>query len=128
MPLAMASPMFDRIPVRTPARCSRCAHAIIGWFGTVQRSTSRASNSAIGEGLQAVAREVGFDAAGVARVDDPSRPESAQEAERFAAWVDAGRAGEMSYLQRRDENGELVRGVLLRAMPWARSVIVCALN
>ena len=80
------------------------------------------------EWLQVVARDAGFDLAGVARVDDPAQPERAQEAEKFAAWIDAGRSGEMSYLQRRDHNGELVRGALARAMPWARSVIVCALN
>jgi epoxyqueuosine reductase len=78
--------------------------------------------------IGAIAHEAGFDAFGIARVGDPSQPDSALEAERFAAWVDAGRAGEMGYLQRRDQNGELVRGELLRAMPWARSVIVCALN
>jgi epoxyqueuosine reductase len=50
------------------------------------------------------------------------------EAERFTAWVAAGRAGEMEYLKRRDERGVLLRSGAQVALPWARSVIVCALN
>lgn len=34
----------------------------------------------------------------------------------------------MQWLTRTDETGELVRGDLRRSMPWARSVIVCAIN
>lgn len=64
----------------------------------------------------------GFDLAGVAAV-----PEVALE-ERFAAWVAAGHAGEMEYLKRADDNGKLVRGDLRRSIPWAKSVIVCAVN
>lgn len=78
--------------------------------------------------LSAMAREVGFVATGVAAVPAPADPTTAEEAERFAAWVNAGRAGEMGYLQRRDEDGQFVRGALHRAMPWARSVVVCAWN
>ena len=50
------------------------------------------------------------------------------EAERFAAWVDAGRAGEMEYLKRRDQAGVLLRSRVQVAIPWARSVMVCAMN
>jgi epoxyqueuosine reductase len=50
------------------------------------------------------------------------------ERERFAAWVEAGRAGEMEYLKRRDEDGVLLREGVRVAIPWARSVAVCALN
>jgi len=78
--------------------------------------------------LEAAARSAGFDATGVAPAPDPAEPSAARDAQRFAAWVDAGRAGEMDYLTRRDESGTLVRGALRVAMPWARSVIVCALN
>jgi len=46
----------------------------------------------------------------------------------FAAWVDAGRAGEMEYLKRRDDAGVLLRSSVQVAMPWAKSVVVCALN
>jgi epoxyqueuosine reductase len=78
--------------------------------------------------LDGAAREAGFDAAGVAAVRDSADPVAAEEASRFAAWVDAGRAGEMEYLKRRDEEGTLLRSGLQVAMPWARSVVVCALN
>ncbi len=80
------------------------------------------------EWLDAAVRVVGFDAAGVAVVGGAEDAEAAREAERFAAWVDAGRAGEMEYLKRRDAEGRLLRGGVAVAMPWARSVIVCALN
>ena len=68
--------------------------------------------------------EAGFDEFGVAGVGDAD----AVEAERFAAWVDAGRAGEMEYLKRRDEAGVLLRSRVQVAIPWARSVMVCAMN
>jgi len=74
------------------------------------------------------ARAAGFDLAGVASVPEPGSAELNEAAQRFAGWVAAGHAGEMDYLQRADDAGHLVRGDLRRAMPWARSVIVCALN
>jgi epoxyqueuosine reductase len=64
----------------------------------------------------------GFDLAGVASVHD--FPELA----RFPDWIAAGRAGEMKYLESRDEAGSLRRASLKTAFPWARSVIVCAIN
>ena len=78
--------------------------------------------------LESSARTAGFDASGVAGVGDPESPDAAQEATRFATWVEVGRAGEMEYLKRRDEAGTLVRGGLQVAIPWAQSVVVCALN
>ena len=78
--------------------------------------------------LDASAREAGFDAAGVAGAGGPESPDGAREAARFAAWVESGRAGEMEYLKRRDEAGALVRSGLQVAIPWAQSVVVCALN
>src|ERR1700691_4247712 len=75
-----------------------------------------------------LARQAGFDAAGVAAVPAPDSAEDQQERGRFIGWVDAGRAGEMEYLKRRDEAGALVRSSLRVALPWARSVIVCAAN
>jgi epoxyqueuosine reductase len=53
---------------------------------------------------------------------------TAEESARYSGWVEAGRAGEMEYLKRRDEAGTLVRSALQVAVPWARSVVVCALN
>ena len=72
--------------------------------------------------LQEQATQAGFDIAGIAPISDHT------DAERFNAWVEAGRAGEMDYLKRRDEHGVLLRSGVQIAIPWARSVIVCALN
>jgi epoxyqueuosine reductase len=78
--------------------------------------------------LDECAREAGFDTSGVAEVQDTDNPAAAQEAARFNEWVESGRAGEMEYLKRRNEHGTLLRSSLQVAMPWARSVVVCALN
>ena len=40
----------------------------------------------------------------------------------------AGRAGEMKYMEARDDHGNLKRASLANAAPWAQSVIVCAIN
>jgi epoxyqueuosine reductase len=42
------------------------------------------------------------------------------------AWIARGYAGEMDYLKRRNEAGQLLRSSVTAAVPWARSVIVCA--
>src|SRR5258706_5814280 len=68
------------------------------------------------------ATDAGFELAGVAPVDD------APELERFPRWIAAGHAGEMKYLEARDERGRLKRASLAHAAPWARSVVVCAIN
>jgi epoxyqueuosine reductase len=64
----------------------------------------------------------GFDLAGVAPIHD--FPELA----RFPQWIADGHAGEMRYLEARDEAGGLKRASLRSAVPWARSVVVCAIN
>jgi epoxyqueuosine reductase len=69
-----------------------------------------------------VATEAGFDLAGIAPVDD------APELEYFPRWIAEGNAGEMHYLEARDEQGRLKRASLAHAVPWARSVVVCAIN
>jgi epoxyqueuosine reductase len=66
--------------------------------------------------------EAGFDLAGISSVHD--FPELAH----FPDWIAAGRAGEMKYLESRDESGNLRRASLKSAFPWAHSVIVCAVN
>ncbi len=76
---------------------------------------------------------VGFDLAGVAGIPGPVSVEASQADARFADWVAAGYAGEMEYLKREvdsggKESGGLVRGDVRRSMPWARSVVVCAVN
>ncbi len=78
------------------------------------------------EWLEDRARAVGFDLAGVAGVPEPASSPAEQEDRRYAAWIDAGYAGEMEYLKRVNGSAEYLRGDLRRSMPWARSVIVCA--
>ncbi|MBI2682266.1 MAG: tRNA epoxyqueuosine(34) reductase QueG [Acidobacteriales bacterium] len=71
---------------------------------------------------QAHAKEAGFDLCGVTPVRE--FPQLAY----FVQWVEEGQAGEMKYLESRNEHGELKRASLANAASWARSVIVCALN
>ena len=70
----------------------------------------------------------GFSLAGVAPAPAAEDPSAHETAERFSTWVEAGRAGEMEYLKRRDADGALLRTSARVALPWARSVLVCALN
>lgn len=72
-----------------------------------------------------LAEEVGFTKAGVAAIPADG---DFTELEHFSPWLDAGYAGEMEYLKRRDSEGRLLRSSLHTAFPWARSVIVCAAN
>jgi len=78
--------------------------------------------------IEARALAAGFDLAGIATVPAETSVEAGQNDLRFTEWIAAGHAGEMEYLKRANEAGELLRGDLRRAMPWAKSVIVCALN
>ncbi|HEX3472755.1 MAG TPA: tRNA epoxyqueuosine(34) reductase QueG [Silvibacterium sp.] len=75
-----------------------------------------------------LAKEAGFTLAGVAAIPPPEAPESRQERTRFEQWIASGGAGEMEYLKRRNENGELLRSSVRTAFPWAQSVIVCVAN
>lgn len=80
------------------------------------------------EWIEAEARIVGFDLAGLAAVPDPESEAGQTEAQRFADWIASGAAGEMEWLKRTDASGALVRGDLRRSVSWARSVLVCAVN
>jgi epoxyqueuosine reductase len=76
----------------------------------------------ISAAVLAAAREAGFELAGIAPVRD--FPELAY----FPNWIGAGYGGEMKYLEARDESGYLKRQALGVVAPWARSVVVCAIN
>ncbi|MFZ0913706.1 MAG: tRNA epoxyqueuosine(34) reductase QueG [Candidatus Korobacteraceae bacterium] len=76
----------------------------------------------IGREIKRLASEAGFDLAGIAGVADTA------EHRFFPQWIADGRAGEMKYLEARNESGQLKRASLSNAAPWARSVVVCALN
>ena len=72
--------------------------------------------------IRTAARDAGFDLSGIAPVRDFA------ELRHFPAWIASGHAGEMTYLEARDQNGALKRASLTAAVPWARSVVVCAIN
>jgi epoxyqueuosine reductase len=72
--------------------------------------------------VKTAARDAGFDLAGIAPVAEFS------ELAHFPTWIAAGHAGEMKYLESRNDWGELRRASVKSAFPWACSVIVCAVN
>jgi epoxyqueuosine reductase len=72
--------------------------------------------------VKQAANDAGFELAGIAPVAQ------FPELSRFSEWIAAGHAGEMHYLEKRDAAGNLKRASLSSAVPWARSVIVCAIN
>ncbi|HZC21969.1 MAG TPA: QueG-associated DUF1730 domain-containing protein, partial [Candidatus Binatia bacterium] len=72
--------------------------------------------------IKRAAAEAGFDLCGIAPASDH------HELNYFHEWIAAGHAGEMKYLEARDEHGNLKRASLSRIAPWAKSVIVCAIN
>jgi epoxyqueuosine reductase len=75
-----------------------------------------------------LAQQAGFSLAGIAPVPPLDSPTTREERERFDQWIAAGAAGEMEYLKRRNEDGELVRSTLHAVFPWVKSVVVCAAN
>jgi epoxyqueuosine reductase len=77
------------------------------------------------EEVRGWALEAGFAEAGVVALPHAGE---ARDAERFEAWVGAGRAGTMKYLERSGEDGQLVRAKLRIPFPWARSAVVCFAN
>jgi len=80
------------------------------------------STSQIATRVKQAAHEAGFELAGIAPVRDFA------ELNHFPHWIEAGHAGEMKYLEARDDAGQLKRSSLRSTAPWARSVIVCAIN
>jgi epoxyqueuosine reductase len=76
--------------------------------------------------IRASAAEAGFPLSGIASAEPDSA--ASRNGGRFASWVEQGRAGEMEYLKRRDASGVLLRSALQVAIPWAQSIIVCALD
>ncbi len=72
--------------------------------------------------IKRLALAAGFDLAGVASAADTA------EHQFFPQWIANGTAGEMHYLEARNDAGHLKRASLADAAPWARTVVVCALN
>ena len=84
--------------------------------------------TAIHDQIVALAQEAGFSKAGIAPIPQPGEPELAEFETYFEQWIERGHAGDMEYLKRRDSDNRLLRSSLRIAVPWARSVIVCAAN
>jgi epoxyqueuosine reductase len=80
------------------------------------------ATSDITELVKRAAHDAGFELAGIAPVRE------FHELAYFPQWIKAGHAGEMKYLEARDDAGRLKRESLRVAAPWARTVIVCAIN
>jgi epoxyqueuosine reductase len=72
--------------------------------------------------VKRAAHEAGFELAGIAPAHEFS------ELNHFRDWIEAGRAGEMKYMEARNGSGSLQRASLRTTLPWVRSVIVCAIN
>jgi epoxyqueuosine reductase len=72
--------------------------------------------------IKQFARDAGFELCGIAPVRE------FDELCVFPAWIADGKHGEMKYLEARTGEGELKRSALPQIAPWARSVIVCAIN
>ena len=79
-------------------------------------------NQDIAELIKSASADAGFDLCGIAPVAE--FPELA----RFPEWIADGHAGEMKYLESRDDSGQLRRSSLKSVFPWANSVVVCAMN
>ncbi len=76
----------------------------------------------LADSIKASAAELGFDLCGISPVGE------FRELEYFPQWIAEGRAGEMDYLAKRNDEGQLKRAALANVAPWAKSVIVCAIN
>src|SRR4051812_4830130 len=70
------------------------------------------------ERIKAEARRLGFELAGI------TTPDPAETGARYAEWVEAGHAGEMTYMTRDPSRRRDPRAV----MPDARSVVVVGMN
>ncbi|HEX7285377.1 MAG TPA: tRNA epoxyqueuosine(34) reductase QueG [Candidatus Angelobacter sp.] len=82
------------------------------------------SREQFSQAAKEAAARAGFGLAGVAPVRDEEFPELAA----FQQWIAEGQAGEMRYMEARTESGELRRASARNTAPWARSVVVCAMN
>ncbi len=72
--------------------------------------------------IRAIASEAGFSEAGLIALPHPN---DERDADRFTAWVRAGRGGTMQYLSRLNEEQQLARARVATPFPWARSAVVC---
>ncbi len=71
---------------------------------------------------RALALEEGFSEAGLVAIPHAAE---ARDAARFEEWMRAGRSGTMRYLERKGEDGQLLRARVGIPFPWARTALVC---
>jgi len=74
--------------------------------------------------VRAAAKDAGFDVCDMLNI----RELQTQELEYFPSWIAHGYAGDMKYLEARNDGGDLKRASMENGVPWARSAIICALN
>jgi epoxyqueuosine reductase len=108
--------------IKRAARTQISAGDRHGSFSETKRERLSHPISDVKEIVKHAADRAGFDLVGVAPASD------AADLKHFPEWIAAGRAGEMKYMEARDDEGDLKRASLARVAPWARSVIVCAIN
>ena len=70
--------------------------------------------------MKAEAQRLGFNLAGITRADPPPHLDD------FTAWLEAGRHGEMAYLD--SERGRVARADPRRVLPGCQSILVLAAN
>lgn len=80
------------------------------------------------EWLRQEASNAGFDIVGIARIANANDAVEEISGIRFSEWIGSGRAGEMEYLKRRNEQGILLRKSVDVAFRWAHSVVVCGMS
>ena len=89
----------------------------VPWRAKADNSRGESQGAADGltpEQARAFALEAGFQEAGLVAL--PYEAE-ARDAERFRKWVAAGRPGTMGYLERKAEDGRLLRERAARSLP-----------
>ncbi len=77
------------------------------------------------EQARSFAMKAGFTEAGLIALPHEA---DARDAERFQQWIGQGNAGSMHYLERKSEDGQLVRARVANPFPWVRSAIICFAN
>jgi epoxyqueuosine reductase len=102
------------------AHFTRFVNALLSLYVSISFTMLHPSEIVIA--VKKAATDAGFELAGIAPVAD------APELNHFPQWIAAGHAGEMKYMEARDEQGRLKRASLSHSAPWARSVVVCAIN
>src|SRR4051812_44865476 len=80
--------------------------------------TMPASPHELSATIRSLARDLGFDLAGIARVQPSAHPDA------YKQWLAQGKHGEMSYLARHVDE----RLDLQKKFPWAKSVVCVALS